>query len=263
MARLGSGRGDREHLVDLGLSGRVALVTGGTRGIGRAIAAALIAEGARVAITGRDASAIGAVATGIGAAGYVFDSGDLSAGPRLIDAVEAELGPVDVYVANTGGPRRDADPLAFTTAEWEAAHRELVVSPMTIVGRVLPGMRERGFGRVVAVSSSSAVEPLDGLQLSNANRPALLSAFKLLAREAAGDGVTFNAVLPGRIATDRLVSGDASPEALQAAAKRDIPARRTGTPEEVAAAAVFLASAQASYVTGQSLLVDGGLTRSW
>ena len=249
--------------MDLGLTGRVALVTGGTRGIGRAIAQALLAEGARVAITGRDVSAIDAVASELGADGFVFDSGDLAAGPRLIDAIEADLGPVDIYVANTGGPRRDPDPLAFSTAEWERAHRELVVSPMTIIGRVLPGMRERRFGRVVAVSSSSAVEPLDGLQLSNANRPALLSALKLLAREAAADGVTFNAVLPGRIATDRLKSGYASPEALVAAAERDIPARRTGTPDEVAAAAVFLASAPAAYVTGQSLLVDGGLTRSW
>lgn len=249
--------------MDLGLTGRVALVTGGTRGIGRAIAAALVAEGARVAITGRDASAVDTAASEIGATGYAFDSGDLAGGPRLIDAIEADLGPVDVYVANTGGPRRDADPLAFATAEWEAAHRELVVSPMTIIERVVPGMRERGFGRVIAVSSSSAVEPLDGLQLSNANRPALLSAFKLLARETAADGVTFNAVLPGRIATDRLKSGYASAEALQAAAERDIPAARTGTPEEVAALAVFLASAPASYLTGQSILVDGGLTRSW
>ncbi len=249
--------------MDLGLTGRVALVTGGTRGIGRAIAAALAAEGARVAITGRDPSGTDAAASQLGAAGYLFDSGDLAAVPQLIAAIEADLGPVDIYIANTGGPRRDADPLAFTTAEWEAAHRELVVSPMAVVGRVLPGMRERGFGRVVAVSSSAAVEPLEGLQLSNANRPALLSAFKLLAREAAADGVTFNAVLPGRIATDRLKSGYASPEALEAAAERDIPARRTGTPEEVAAAAVFLASEPASYVTGQSVLVDGGLTRSW
>ncbi|MEH3052556.1 MAG: SDR family oxidoreductase [Patulibacter minatonensis] len=249
--------------VDLGLNGRVALVTGGTRGIGRAIAEALVAEGARVAITGRDGARTVEAAAEIGAVGVPFDSADLASILGLIAATEAELGSIDVYVANTGGPRRDADPLAFAPEEWEAAHRTLVISPMAIITLLLPGMRERGFGRVIAVSSSSAVEPLSGLQLSNANRPGLLAGFKLLAREAAADGVTFNAVLPGRIATDRLRSGYESPEALAAAAERDIPARRTGTPEEVAAAAVFLASARASYVTGQSLLVDGGLTRSW
>jgi 3-oxoacyl-[acyl-carrier protein] reductase len=124
-------------------------------------------------------------------------------------------------------------------------------------------MRERGFGRVLAVSSSAAREPLPGLQLSNANRPGLLAAFKLLAREHAADGVTFNAVLPGRIATDRLVEAYGSLDAAQAVAGDEVPARRLGTPEEVAAAAAFLCSAPASYVTGQSVLVDGGLTHAW
>lgn len=249
--------------MDLGLSGRVALVTGGTRGIGRAIAAALIAEGARVAITGRDAAALSQAAAELGASGHRFESGDLAAVPRLLEAVAAELGPIDIYVANTGGPRRDPNPLGFRPEEWDAAHRELVISPMMIVERLLPGMRERGFGRVVAISSSAAREPIEGLQLSNVNRPALLASFKLLAREAAADGVTFNAVLPGRIATDRLKSGYASDAELEAAAQAEIPARRTGTPEEVAALAVFLASLPAGYVTGQSILVDGGLTRAW
>jgi 3-oxoacyl-[acyl-carrier protein] reductase len=124
-------------------------------------------------------------------------------------------------------------------------------------------MRERGFGRVVAVSSSTAVEPLPGLQLSTANRPGLLALLKQLARENAGAGVTFNAVLPGRIATDRLASGYGGMEVAEAAAREQVPAGRLGTPEEVAAAAAFLCSAQAGYVTGQSLLVDGGLTQSW
>jgi 3-oxoacyl-[acyl-carrier protein] reductase len=236
--------------VDLGLAGRVALVTGASRGIGRAIADALAAEGCAVARASRSSA-------------YAFDSADLGAVDPLIDAVEADLGPIDVYVANTGGPPRYDDPLAIPAAEWEAAHRALVVSPMLILGRVVPGMRERGFGRIVAVSSSSAREPLPGLQLSTANRPGLLAAFKHLAREHAAAGVTFNAVLPGRIATDRLVEGYGGLDVAEAAAREQVPAGRLGTAEEVAAAAVFLCSAAAGYVTGQSLLVDGGLTRSW
>jgi len=236
--------------VDLGLDGRVALVTGASRGIGRAIADALEAEGAVVARASRSSA-------------YTFDSADLGAVDGLVDAVEADLGPIDVYVANTGGPPRFADPLAIPAAEWEAAHRSLVVSPMLILGRVVPGMRERGFGRVVAVSSSTALEPLPGLQLSTANRPGLLAALKQLSREHAAAGVTFNAVLPGRIATDRLADGYGGMEAAQEAAREQVAAERLGSPQEVAAAAVFLCSAAASYVTGQRLLVDGGLTHSW
>lgn len=241
--------------MDLGLDGKVALVTGASRGIGRAIAEGLAAEGARVAVASRSAGGSGG--------GYAFDSSDLEAVGPLVDAVEADLGPIDVYVANTGGPPRGEDPLGFSPSQWEAAHRELVISPMTILARIVPGMRSRGFGRVVAVSSSAALEPIPGLQLSNANRPGLLAAMKLLARESAADGVTFNAVLPGRIATDRLATGYGSMEAAEGAAQDEVPAGRLGTPAELADAAVFLCSARASYVTGQSLLVDGGLTRSW
>lgn len=236
--------------MQLGLDGRVALVTGASRGIGRAIADALEAEGATVARASRSSH-------------YGFDSADLETVGPLVDAVEADLGPIDVYVANTGGPPRGDDPLAFSADRWEEAHRALVVAPMLVLQRIVPGMRERGFGRVVAVSSSAALEPLPGLQLSNANRPGLLAAFKLLARENARFGVTFNAVLPGRIATDRLVDGYGSLAAAEAAASGETPAGRLGTPEEVASAAVFLCSQAASYVTGQRLLVDGGLTRSW
>lgn len=236
--------------MQLGLEGRVALVTGASRGIGAAIADALAAEGARVARASRSSP-------------YPFDSADLAAVDGLIDAVEADLGPIDVYIANTGGPPRFDDPLAIPAREWEDAHRSLVVSPMLIMGRVVPGMCERGFGRVLAVSSSTAVEPLRGLALSTANRPGLLASLKQLARENAGAGVTFNAVLPGRIATARLADGYGGLDVAEAAAREQVPARRLGTPEEVAAAAVFLCSAAASYVTGQSLLVDGGLTQSW
>jgi len=236
--------------MDLGLAGRVALVTGASRGIGRAIADALEAEGARVARASRTSP-------------YVFDSASVADVEPLVDAVEADLGPIDVYVANTGGPPRHDDPLAIPAEQWEAAHRTLVVTPMLILERIVPGMRERGFGRVLAVSSAAAREPLPGLQLSNANRPGLLAAFKLLARENAAHGLTFNAVLPGWIATDRLVEGHGSLEAAEAAARDVVPAGRLGTPEEIGAAAAFLCSERASYVTGQSVLVDGGLTRSW
>jgi 3-oxoacyl-[acyl-carrier protein] reductase len=249
--------------MDLGLEGRVALVTGATRGIGRAIAEALAAEGACVAVAARSVPAVEEVAAAIGGRGYAFDSGDLDGVDRLVDAVAADLGAIDVYVVNTGGPPRFEDPLAPSAPEWEAAHRSLVVSPMLVMRRVVPGMRSRGFGRIVAVSSSAALEPISGLQLSNVNRPGLLAGMKLLARECAAAGVTLNAVLPGRIATDRIASSYGSMEAAQVAAASEIPAGRLGTPAEVAAAAVFLCSAAASYVTGQSVLVDGGLTHAW
>ncbi|HEU4975442.1 MAG TPA: SDR family oxidoreductase [Baekduia sp.] len=247
--------------MDLGLDGRVALVTGGSRGIGRGIAEALAAEGARVAVASRSGAADAARA--IGGRGYAFDSADLAAAGPLVAAVERDLGPIDIYVANTGGPPPGEDPLGFTDEEWELAHRTLVVSPMAILRRVLPGMRERGFGRVLAVSSSAAREPIPGLQLSNANRAGLLVALKELAREAAADGVTLNAVLPGWIATDRIGSAPGGMAAAEERARAEIPAGRLGTVAEIAAAAAFLCSAAASYVTGQSLLVDGGLTRSW
>ncbi|QEC50333.1 SDR family oxidoreductase [Baekduia soli] len=249
--------------MELGLRGRVALVTGGSRGIGRAIAEGLAAEGARVAVAARTQADASAVAEAIGGRALVFDSADLGAVDGLVDGVERDLGPIEIYVANTGGPPAGADPLGFTDEQWEAAHRSLVVSPMAILRRVLPGMRERGFGRVVGVSSSAALEPLAGLQLSNANRPGLLAAFKHLAREVAADGVTLNSVLPGRIATDRLASTQGGMDAAQERARTEVPAGRLGTPEEIAAAAVFLCSEPAAYVTGQRLLVDGGLTRSW
>ena len=176
--------GDR--LMDLGLDGRVALVTGGSKGIGRAVAAALAAEGARVAIASRSAERIEAAAAEIGARGYVFDSEDLDAVPALLERCRRDLGPVDVYVANTGGPPGGPDPLAFTREQWEAAHRSLVLSPMAFLERLLPGMASRGWGRVVAIGSIAVREPIDALQLSNAHRPGLVAAFKVLARQLRG-----------------------------------------------------------------------------
>jgi 3-oxoacyl-[acyl-carrier protein] reductase len=247
--------------MDLGLTGKVALVTGGSKGIGRGIAEALVAEGVQVALTSRTAERATEVAAEIGGRGYAFDSGDLDAIGPLLEAVQADLGPLDIYIANTGGPPA-GDPLEFTREQWEAAQRTLLISPMTIIERVLPGMRSRGFGRVVAIGSMAVREPIDALQLSNAHRPGLVAAFKVLARKAGADGVTFNHVHPGQIATDRMIDTAGSLEAAQERAKQTIPLGRLGTVEELAAAAVFLCSAPAAYITGTAILVDGGLTRS-
>jgi 3-oxoacyl-[acyl-carrier protein] reductase len=247
--------------MDLGISGKVALVTGASQGIGFGIAKELAAEGARVAISSRSDDKIEAAAEQIGARGYVHDTLDLDAAPALIEAITGELGPIEILVTNTGGPP-GGDPLEFTREQWEAAHRELVVAPMEMINLVVPGMRERGFGRIVSVSSSAARQPIPPLLMSNAHRPGLLGAFKTLAYKLAADGITLNTILPGRIATDRIKHLHGSIEQAQEVAREEVPAGRLGTAEEIGAAAAFLCSERASYITGQALLVDGGLVAS-
>jgi 3-oxoacyl-[acyl-carrier protein] reductase len=249
--------------MDLGIDGRVALVTGASKGMGRAIAAELVAEGARVAVSSSSRERIEATAAEIGATPYVHDTNNLFAVPALLEGIEHELGAgIDILVLNTGGPPPGPDPLGFTREQWEAAYRELVLGPMALLEHALPGMRERGFGRIVSVSSTSVREPIPPLMLSNSHRPALLGALKTIARAVAGDGVTINSVLPGRIATDRTASNFGSLENAEAVARETVPAGRLGTVEEFAAVATFLCSARASYVTGTAVLVDGGLTQS-
>lgn len=248
--------------MDLGLSDRVALVTGASKGIGRAIAAELVAEGARVAVSSSSRERIETAAAEIGAEPFVWDSGNLQAAPRLLRDVEARLAAIDVLVCNTGGPPASADPLGFSTEQWEQAYHTLVLGPMALVERCVPAMRRRGFGRVLNVASTSVREPLAPLMLSNAHRVSMLAAFKTIARAVAADGVTLNTVLPGRIATDRIFELSGGREHAEAAAAETIPAGRLGTVQEMAAAAAFLCSARAGYVTGQALAVDGGLLQS-
>lgn len=246
--------------MDLGLQGRVALVGGASAGLGRAIAAELAAEGATVAVSSRSRERIDEAARAIGATPFVWDSADLDAAPALLDAVTAALGPLDILVTNTGGPPRDPDPLGFTREAWEAAYRSLVLAPMALVEGVLAGMRERGFGRIVNVGSTSVREPIAGLMLSNSHRAALVTAFKTIAVDVAADGVTLNTLLPGSFATARITEGATDAELRAAVA--GVPAGRFGDPTELACAAAFLCSARAGYITGETLAVDGGKTRS-
>ena len=248
--------------MDLGLRDRVALVTGASSGLGKGIAAALVAEGAAVAVSSSSAERIEAAASEIGARPYVHDSRDLDAADTLVERVEADLGPIEVLVTNTGGPPGGPDATAFTREQWQEAYTSLILAPLGLIERVLPGMRERGFGRIVSVSSSAVLEPAANLILSNTHRSGLLAGFKTLARQVARDGVTLNSVMPGRIDTARLAQLMGSTDAAREFAEEHVPAGRLGTVEEFAAVAVFLCSDQASYVTGTSIVVDGGLTQS-
>lgn len=245
--------------MELGIEGRVALVMGASKGIGAAIARELGGEGARVAIASRSREPLEKLAGEIGASAFVHDNADLDGVGGLVEAVTLALGPIEILVTNTGGPPSGPDPLGFTREQWELAHRTLVMAPLELISAVVPGMRERGWGRIVNIGSLTVREPMSILMLSNSERAAALAAFKTIAADVAADGITLNTVLPGRIGTDRLFSllGGGPPEAIAA----DVPAGRLGTPEELAAAVTFLCSERAGYITGTALLVDGGLAK--
>jgi 3-oxoacyl-[acyl-carrier protein] reductase len=249
--------------VDLGIEGRTALVMAASRGIGKGIAGALAREGARVAISSRSEEALRAAAEELGGEVRTFpaDTGDLDRLRELPGEVAEALGPVEILVANTGGPP-GGGALDNSLEQWEAAFRSLVLAPRILIEGVLPGMRERGWGRIVNVSSSSIREPIPGLALSNANRLAALGLLETLADEVAGSGITVNTVATGMFATDRLADRQGSLEQAEAAARERVPARRLGQPEEYGDLVAFLCSERAAYLTGAVIPLEGGMLRS-
>jgi 3-oxoacyl-[acyl-carrier protein] reductase len=250
--------------MELGLEERVALVMGASKGIGRGVAEALAREGALVAMASRSTERIEAAAAevGHGAVGFEADTNDLEAMEALPGEVAARLGAaVELLVTNTGGPPVGGA-LDNSVEEWEAAYRSLVLAPRVLIEATLPGMRERGFGRIVNVGSSSIREPILGLNLSNSHRMATAGFFKTLSREIAADGITVNTIATGRFATDRLASNWGSWETMERQAAKEVPAGRLGTPEEYGDLVAFVCSERASYLTGTVIPLDGGLLQS-
>jgi 3-oxoacyl-[acyl-carrier protein] reductase len=254
--------------MDLGVEGRVALVMGASKGIGYGVATALAREGAKVAIAGRSQERIEATAERISSEqqvqvrGFVSDTGDLESVRALVAEVERQIGPIEILVTNTGGPALGGA-LDFDDSQWQQAYRDLVLAPLALIRAVVPGMREAGWGRIVNITSIATREPIPGLVLSNSHRLAAIGLFKTLANELARDGILFNSVAPGRIATDRIAKFQDKPlEQLMKEPQPDIPVGRLGTIEEMGDVVAFLCSQRASYVNGVNLLVDGGLARS-
>lgn len=249
--------------MDLGLRGKTALVCASTAGLGLATAEALAAEGARVVISGRRAGQAAEIAGGLpGAVAVECDVTEPGAARRLHDEAVTALGAqLDIVVLNGPGPK-PAPAQAVSADNLRAAFETLMVFQQELVALALPSMRERGWGRIVAIGSTSVVEPIAGLALSSVGRAALAAYLKTLAAEVAAEGVTVNLVLPGRIDTDRVRSLDeAAGPGAQERSVAAIPAGRYGTPAEFGAVAAFLCSEQAAYVTGTALRVDGGAAK--
>lgn len=261
--------------MDLGLKDKVALVVAASKGMGKACALGLAAEGARVAMCARTERPLEEAATdvrqktGAQVLAVPADAGRAEDIARVVARTVEAFGGVDILVANVGGP----PPGPFdqvTDEQWRAAFEQVHLSTVRFIREVLPQMRKKRWGRILTIQSSSVKQPVDGLVLSNGIRPAVAGLFKTLAGDLAADNITVNLVLPGRIMTDRFVhhqtdrakrAGRTLEEQL-AVSSADIPAGRIGTPEEFANMVVFLASERAAYVTGTAIQVDGGLIKS-
>jgi 3-oxoacyl-[acyl-carrier protein] reductase len=250
------------------LEGLNALVLGGTKGIGHGIAKAYVAAGARVVITGRKAADATRVAASLGpqASGIGLDTAKIDEIDRAFAELQGLLGgKVDIFILNSGGPP-PGPARGVSSALWQEWWTTMFVSPVRLADILLPGMIERRFGRIISVVSSSVIQPIPNLGMSNAIRPAVIGWGKSVSNEVGPFGVTVNAIAPGRIATERLETLDGanaarsgkSVEQVRTEAFQRIPVGRYGTAEEFAAAALFLASREASFTTGSILRVDGG-----
>lgn len=251
--------------MDLELTDRVHLVTGGGRGLGRATARALVAEGARVVVSGRSRASLDAVVAELGddrALGVVADNGDPAAAPRLVTAALERWGRLDGALVSVGGPQ-PGSVLDSPDEAWEASFSSVFLGAVR-VAREVAAVLPHG-GALAFVLSSSVKSPLGGMAISNGLRPGLAMVAKQLADELGPRGIRVTSLLPGRIATDRLVELDAAggdPAGARARATAAIPLGRYGEPEEFGRVATFVLSPAASYLTGVALPVDGGLLRA-
>jgi len=256
--------------MDLGLKGKVALVTAASKGMGKACALGLAAEGARVAIAARTEADLKVTAEEIRAqtrAEVLAVPADVTKADQvraLVAQVTQSFGTPDILIANCGGPPRGYFD-EFNDEAWQAAVDVSLLSTVRLIREVLPGMRAKRWGRILTIQSVSVKQPLPELLLSNAVRPGVHGMMKTLAGQLGAEGILVNTLCPGRILTDRLLGGlkgsGLSREEYLSRQSADIPLGRPGTVEEFASVAVFLASERASYVTGVALQVDGGLVR--
>jgi 3-oxoacyl-[acyl-carrier protein] reductase len=260
--------------VDLELKGKVALVFGAGGGLGGAIARSLAGEGVRVAVADIDEAAAAATAAAVKdadgeALAVGWDIGDLSVIEARLALIEKAFGPIDILVNNTGGP--PPTPAAGQSSEnWSKFFASMVRSVIAVTDAVLPGMRQRKWGRIITSTSSGVVAPIPNLGMSNTLRMALVGWSKTLAAEVGRDGITANIVLPGRIATGRITFLDEQKakregrpvEEVTSQSTASIPVGRYGRPQEYGDTVTFLASPRASYITGSVIRVDGGLIPS-